>query len=149
MTGYDVKVDALKEFISTFKASLDVRLWHKLIEEELKELQEETVGTAEHLKEFIDVCYVSIGAALVTPRSIRELLGKEETENLRAFEVKMKFVLYTLNDYYSDEVLDEAFNRVHESNMSKLDNDGKPIIREDGKILKGPNYKAPDLSDLV
>ena len=44
---------------------------------------------------------------------------------------------------------DEAFKRVHESNMSKLDEEGKPIRREDGKILKGPNYQAPDLRDLV
>ena len=45
--------------------------------------------------------------------------------------------------------LDEALDRVHESNMSKLDEDGKPIYREDGKVLKGPNYKPPDLSDLI
>ena len=45
--------------------------------------------------------------------------------------------------------LDEALDRVHKSNMSKLDKDGKPIYREDGKVLKGPNYKPPDLSDLV
>ena len=45
--------------------------------------------------------------------------------------------------------LDEALNRVHESNMSKLDEDGKPIYREDGKVLKGPNYKPPDLTDLI
>ena len=44
--------------------------------------------------------------------------------------------------------LDEALNRVHISNMSKLDKDGKPIYRDDGKVLKGPNYKPPDLSDL-
>jgi len=43
----------------------------------------------------------------------------------------------------------EAFKRVHESNMSKLGDDGKPIYRDDGKVLKGPNYKAPDLGDLV
>ena len=45
--------------------------------------------------------------------------------------------------------LDEALNRVHASNMSKLGEDGKPIRREDGKILKGPNYKEPSLIDLV
>ena len=44
--------------------------------------------------------------------------------------------------------LDEALHRVHESNMSKLDEDGKPIYREDGKVLKGPNYKPPNLEDL-
>ena len=44
--------------------------------------------------------------------------------------------------------LDEALDRVHKSNMSKLGEDGEPIYREDGKVLKGPNYKVPDLSDL-
>lgn len=45
--------------------------------------------------------------------------------------------------------LDEALYRVHRSNMSKLGEDGKPIYREDGKVLKGPNYQPPNLSDLV
>jgi len=45
--------------------------------------------------------------------------------------------------------LDEAMHRVHESNMSKLDENGKPIYREDGKVLKGPNYLPPNLEDLV
>jgi len=45
--------------------------------------------------------------------------------------------------------LDEALYRVHQSNMSKLGEDGKPIYREDGKVLKGPNYQPPNLSDLV
>jgi predicted HAD superfamily Cof-like phosphohydrolase len=45
--------------------------------------------------------------------------------------------------------LDTAMDRVFESNMSKLGDDGKPIYREDGKVLKGPNYKKPTLDDLV
>jgi predicted HAD superfamily Cof-like phosphohydrolase len=45
--------------------------------------------------------------------------------------------------------LDEALNRVHRSNMSKLGEDGEPVYREDGKVLKGPNYEPPNLSDLV
>ena len=45
--------------------------------------------------------------------------------------------------------LDEAMHRVHESNMSKLGEDGKPIYRKDGKVLKGPNYEPPNLEDLV
>lgn len=44
--------------------------------------------------------------------------------------------------------LDTAMRRVFESNMSKLV-DGKPHRREDGKILKGPNYQPPILDDLV
>jgi len=45
--------------------------------------------------------------------------------------------------------LDEAMRRVYASNMSKLGEDGKPIYRADGKVLKGPNYKPPTLTDLV
>lgn len=44
---------------------------------------------------------------------------------------------------------DEAFKRVHASNMSKLDDYGNPIRRIDGKVLKGPNYFEPYLGDLV
>ena len=45
--------------------------------------------------------------------------------------------------------LDEALSRVHKSNLSKLGEDGKPIYREDGKVLKGPNYAPPELKDLI
>jgi len=45
--------------------------------------------------------------------------------------------------------LDEALDRVHQSNMSKLGKDGKPIYREDGKVLKGPDYEPPTLMDLI
>ena len=45
--------------------------------------------------------------------------------------------------------LDVALHRVHNSNMSKLDEGGKPIYREDGKVLKSKNYQPPTLSDLV
>lgn len=43
----------------------------------------------------------------------------------------------------------EAGRRVHASNMSKLVENGKPLRRDDGKILKGPNYKPPVLDDLI
>ena len=45
--------------------------------------------------------------------------------------------------------LETAFDATHDSNMSKLGPDGKPIYREDGKITKGPNYHKPDLSELT
>ena len=44
--------------------------------------------------------------------------------------------------------LDEALDRVHKSNLSKLDEEGNPIYRDDGKVLKGPYYKPPTLEDL-
>ena len=45
--------------------------------------------------------------------------------------------------------LDECFEEVHESNMSKLGPDGKPIYREDGKVMKGPDYREPDLRKIL
>ena len=45
--------------------------------------------------------------------------------------------------------LDTAMQRVFDSNMSKLGEDGKPHYREDGKVLKGPDYKPPHLDDLI
>jgi predicted HAD superfamily Cof-like phosphohydrolase len=45
--------------------------------------------------------------------------------------------------------LDEALARVYKSNMSKLDEQGNPIYREDGKVLKGPNYRPPHLKTLI
>ena len=45
--------------------------------------------------------------------------------------------------------LDECFKEVHESNMSKLGPDGKPIYREDGKVMKGPDYREPDLRKVL
>jgi predicted HAD superfamily Cof-like phosphohydrolase len=41
---------------------------------------------------------------------------------------------------------EEAFRRVHDSNMSKLGLDGKPIVRDDGKVLKGPKYYEPSMA---
>lgn len=55
------------------------------------------------------------------------------------------YVVYGMAATYGVPI-DEVFNRVHESNMSKLGENGKPIFRDDGKILKGPNYKEPDLT---
>ena len=45
--------------------------------------------------------------------------------------------------------LHEAFREVHVSNMSKLSEDGKPIYREDGKVMKGPNFKPPALQEVL
>ena len=45
--------------------------------------------------------------------------------------------------------LDKCFNEVQNSNMSKLDENGKPIYNESGKVMKGPNYFKPNLSQFI
>jgi predicted HAD superfamily Cof-like phosphohydrolase len=60
-------------------------------------------------------------------------------------------LVYVCYQYAANEGwnLDEALDRVHKSNMSKLDDNGQPVLRADGKVLKGPNYKPPHLGDLI
>ena len=45
--------------------------------------------------------------------------------------------------------IEEVFNEIQRSNMSKLGEDGKPIYREDGKVLKGPNYFKPNITKVL
>ena len=45
--------------------------------------------------------------------------------------------------------LNMVLREVHRSNLSKLGEDGKPIYREDGKVLKGPNYSAPNIKEVL
>ncbi len=45
--------------------------------------------------------------------------------------------------------MEAVFHEVHRSNMSKLDEEGMPIYREDGKVLKGPNYSKPELTPII
>ena len=72
---------------------------------------------------------------------------KDECEQLK----ELADLVYVCFQYAASQEwdLDEAMRRVHESNMSKLDEYGKPIYRGDGKVLKGPNYKEPYLQDLI
>lgn len=81
-----------------------------------------------------------------------------ENQLLKDFKVNAADCLKELADLvyvcfqYAENLgwdLDEALDRVHESNMTKLGADGQPIRREDGKVLKGPNYQPPNLTDLV
>ncbi len=45
--------------------------------------------------------------------------------------------------------IEEVFNEIQRSNMSKLGADGKPIYREDGKVMKGPNYFKPNIAEIL
>lgn len=55
----------------------------------------------------------------------------------------------TAHVYGIGDILNSLFAEVHRSNMSKLDENGKPIFREDGKVLKGPHYFKPNLKDII
>lgn len=69
----------------------------------------------------------------------------EARANLCKEWADLQYVVSQAAAYY--EIPNEAFERVHKSNLTKLI-DGKVQFREDGKILKGPNYLPPDMSGL-
>lgn len=93
-------------------------------------------------------------------RQLRYDLIKEELGELReAFERKdeievadaltdLLYVVYGAGHAFGIP-LDKCFEEVHASNMSKLGEDGQPIYREDGKVLKGPKYFAPMLEPVL
>lgn len=55
----------------------------------------------------------------------------------------------TILDHGLQYKIEEVFDEIHKSNMSKLDNNGNPIYRDDGKVLKGPNFSKPDLLKIL
>jgi predicted HAD superfamily Cof-like phosphohydrolase len=86
---------------------------------------------------------------------IREELGEllQAQSDLDIVEIAdaltdLLYVVYGAGHAYGID-LDTCFNEVHASNMSKLGEDGKPIYREDGKVLKGPNFFQPNLVDIL
>jgi len=137
------------DFIVAFNGSLDPRLWVKLVDEEMKELEAEKCGTVEHLKELCDLLYVSTGLALTATEHVGMLMKKEEREYVVEQQSQVSRLLDSGLKHYGEDAFMEAFARVHDSNMSKLDSQGKPIIREDGKVMKGPHYRKPNLTDLL
>jgi len=55
----------------------------------------------------------------------------------------------TILTHGMQHIIEEVFDRIQSSNMSKLGEDGKPIFRQDGKILKGPGYFPPQIKDII
>lgn len=55
----------------------------------------------------------------------------------------------TIIEHGLQHKIEAVFDEIQRSNMSKLGEDGKPIYREDGKVMKGPNYFKPDFSKLI
>lgn len=80
-----------------------------------------------------------------------QLLLKDFTRNKEDCLKELADLVYVCYQYAANMGwdLDEAMDRVHKSNMSKLDDNGQPIFREDGKVLKSSNYQPPTLTDLV
>lgn len=119
--GQDVGVKAPTATLLEFR--------YNLLVEELKELGEE-----------IAIAMAESGFKTGIPLKIKARLLKEMAD----VQYVLSGMAVTLG-----LPLQEAFIRVHKSNLSKLGDDGKPIYREDGKVQKGPNYLPPDMETLL
>ena len=165
-------INQVKEFMEAFgqlpnKQSYInlLNLRFRLIDEEVQELQEAETPVV-HLDAIVDILYVAYGALLALNED--EMTDEYETipynfEELKAMKPAVTSDgLAIAEDYdrYVEEIheiihrtrilgsmfpIEEAFDEVHNSNMSKLDGNGKPIKNQYGKVLKGPHYLAPNL----
>lgn len=82
---------------------------------------------------------------------LKEALANNDAQETLDALIDLQYVLDgAFLSFGMAAVKELAFDEVHRSNMSKLGADGKPIRREgDGKVMKGPNYFAPDLGQFV
>lgn len=146
-----------REFIRVMDANRDFVWWaDTLITEETKELQEafnkKDIDMENLFKELGDLVYVVAGFYNVMPVAAPELVSAEINERLQGILDEAARLCYEVtNDLKIPlPIVVLAYELVHESNMSKVNPEtGKPDRREDGKILKGPNYKVPDMTRAV
>jgi predicted HAD superfamily Cof-like phosphohydrolase len=71
------------------------------------------------------------------------------TEIADALGDKLYILCGTILKHGLQHKIEEVFNEIHRSNMSKLDENGKPVFREDGKVMKSDRYFRPDIGKII
>ena len=79
---------------------------------------------------------------------LKEAISKKDLLEVADSLTDILYVTYGAGHAFGVD-LDNCFEEVQNSNMSKLGEDGKPIYNDKGKVMKGPNYYKPDLSKFV
>ena len=79
---------------------------------------------------------------------LKEAMVKKDIKEVADALTDILYVTYGAGHAFGID-LDKCFEEVQNSNMSKLDSDGKPIYNDKGKVMKGPNYFKPDLGKFV
>jgi len=151
--------DHQRAFIAAMGGKLDF-VWAAdvLVKEETKELKEayekpitSDANMADIFKELADVIYVVAHFYNTMPVYAPELVSKETNERIQSILDEATEIVSKVTQKLQIPLplILAAFDIVHNSNMSKLDENGQPVRREDGKIMKGPKYKAPDMMPIV
>tara|TARA_R110000822_G_scaffold119940_1_gene253180 strand:- start:128 stop:514 length:387 start_codon:yes stop_codon:yes gene_type:complete len=81
-------------------------------------------------------------------QELRDGLGKGSLLEVADALTDILYVVYGAGHSFGID-LDDCFNEVHRSNMTKLGEDGRPMYRDDGKVMKGPGYEEPNLLPFV
>lgn len=81
-------------------------------------------------------------------KELQEALAEKDLIEVADALTDILYVTYGAGHAFGID-LDDCFQEVHFSNMSKLGYDGNPIYRDDGKVMKGPRYYAPDLKEVI
>jgi len=79
---------------------------------------------------------------------LKEAMDNKDIKEVADALTDILYVTYGAGHAFGVD-LDKCFEEVQNSNMSKLDSDGKPIYNDKGKVMKGPNYFKPDLTKFV
>tara|TARA_B100001248_G_scaffold122014_1_gene91290 strand:- start:1002 stop:1391 length:390 start_codon:yes stop_codon:yes gene_type:complete len=122
-------IDAVKEFNEAFKI--------KYSKNQKADLDESTIELRYRLMQEENDEYLEAARK------------KDLVEIADALGDKLYILCGTILAHGLQDKIVEVFNEIQRSNMSKLSADGKPVIREDGKILKGPNYFKPNIKSIL
>jgi predicted HAD superfamily Cof-like phosphohydrolase len=110
----------------------------------------------------VGIAEVPIAETPLEIKNLRhKLMAEENNEYLEAANANdlvevadalgdMLYILCgTILTHGMQHIIEEVFDEIQQSNMSKLGVDGKPIYREDGKVMKGPQYRKPNLKQFL
>lgn len=122
-------IDAVKEFNEAFKI--------KYSKNQKADLEESTIELRYRLMQEENNEYLEAARK------------KDLVEIADALGDKLYILCGTILAHGLQDKIVEVFNEIQRSNMSKLSAEGKPVIREDGKILKGPNYFKPNIKSIL
>ena len=122
-------IDAVKEFNEAFKI--------KYSKNQKADLDESTIELRYRLMQEENNEYLEAARK------------KDLVEIADALGDKLYILCGTILAHGLQDKIVEVFNEIQRSNMSKLSAEGKPLIREDGKILKGPNYFKPNIKSIL
>lgn len=150
-------LDKVKNWSKSFEVQPNFELQNTLIQEECKEFLEVMAMQTEFnlefgvnfLKEISDCTFVILGFTNMSRDADADEAYLDDTTVHLIAGVHMVHSPFVRIVPELVELEAEAFDRVYNSNMSKLGKNGKPVRREDGKVMKGTNYKEPDLTDLA